>query len=61
MSTGEARWDAGDEEAAPGLPAFVTDPWGVARRRWPWMLGALVLGLAATLVVYALWKPRYVA
>jgi uncharacterized protein involved in exopolysaccharide biosynthesis len=39
------------DENASGIPAFVTDPIGVARRRWRPALAALVLGLAAAAVL----------
>jgi len=53
----------GSDEGEGGLalPAFVLDPFGVVKRRWPWMLVACVVGLAATAVVAVAWKPMYVA
>jgi uncharacterized protein involved in exopolysaccharide biosynthesis len=52
---------AGDEDAGPGLPAFLLDPKGVVQRRWPWMAAALAVGFVATVVVTASWTLRYVA
>jgi capsular polysaccharide biosynthesis protein len=49
----------GDETA--GLPEFLKDPIQIVRRRWPWMLVAIVLGFAATLAVSLSVKPRYLA
>lgn len=42
----------GESSEAAGLPEFATDPLGVLRRRWPWMLLVLALvgGAAAALV-----------
>jgi uncharacterized protein involved in exopolysaccharide biosynthesis len=37
------------------------DPQGVVRRRWRWMLAALIVGLAATAAFVATRKPRYAA
>jgi uncharacterized protein involved in exopolysaccharide biosynthesis len=34
-------------EERSGLPEFLTDPYGVIRRRWPWMLAVLLLGSVA--------------
>jgi len=48
-------------EAPPGLPDFLSDPVGLLSRRWPWMLGALVIGLGCSAAFVALLQPRYVA
>lgn len=60
---GEGPWNprGEEEEAALKLPAFLEDPLGVLKRRWPAMLTALLLGLAATGGVAWLWEPAYVA
>ena len=29
------------------IPDYIRDPLGMLRRRWPWMLAALGIGLAA--------------
>lgn len=44
-----------------GLPAFLKDPLGVLRRRWPWMLGVALLGVAATVGVVASMPVTYLA
>jgi protein tyrosine kinase modulator len=58
---GAARdpWSDGDE--AGGLPPFLLDPLGVLARRWRWAAAVVLLGLAATAVVYWLWRPLYSA
>jgi uncharacterized protein involved in exopolysaccharide biosynthesis len=54
--------DALESEGGGGLPPFVQDPLGVLRRRWRWMLAALLLGLGATgAYVGLLMQPRYEA
>ncbi len=50
-----------DEESGPGMPVFLLDPLGVVRRRWPWMLAAVLIGLVATVVAAFSWPLRYVA
>ena len=51
-----------DLEAGGGLPAFVQDPAGIVRMRWPWMAAALLFGLVATVVFVGLFlTPRYEA
>ncbi len=50
-----------EEAQSQGLPDWSNDPRGILRRRWLPMLGALVLGLAATSVVTLLRKPTYLA
>jgi uncharacterized protein involved in exopolysaccharide biosynthesis len=50
-----------DELEAGGLPTFLWNPAGVVRRRWRWMLAALLVGLLATGMSAALMKKRYVA
>ena len=67
--SGQESWsDRGEplgpdfEESAPSqLPAFLLDPRGIVPRRWPWMLAALLLGLAATAAVVSTWKHLYEA
>ena len=55
-------WDYGDERSeGGGLPPFITDPLGVLRRRWVWMLAAAVLGVVATGVAVVYAKPTYSA
>jgi len=56
-------FDAFDDEdrGGAGLPAFLRDLQGIPRRRWPWMVAGLAVGLAATAVAVALWKPTYEA
>jgi uncharacterized protein involved in exopolysaccharide biosynthesis len=51
------------EELAPssGLPTYLRDPLGLVRRRWTWMVGAFVVGLAATGVVLRFYEPSYIA
>ncbi len=48
-------------ERQGGLPDFVRDPKGVIRRRWGWMLAALVVGLGATTAFVVTIPVRYVA
>jgi succinoglycan biosynthesis transport protein ExoP len=50
-----------DDDRQEGLPDWIRDPMGVARRRWRGMLAAFVLGLVATGVAAALREPVYVA
>lgn len=55
-------YDDGDEAGgAPGLPPFLTDPWGVLRRRWRWMLAAALLVGAASAAVVTLRPVTYEA
>ena len=49
------------EEESLGIPEFLFDPAGVARRRWLPVLICFVLGLMATAGVTYAWKPTYVA
>lgn len=51
--------DDGDD--APALPEFLTDPFGVIARRWPWMLLATLVGLAGTVAAVLLVRPTYLA
>ena len=44
-----------------GVPEFLSDPIGILRRRWRWMLLALAVGAVATVLVTVLVKPRYLA
>jgi uncharacterized protein involved in exopolysaccharide biosynthesis len=57
----ESSIDPFEHEEATGLPQFLKDPIRAIRRRWPWMLVALLVGLAATAVVTVRLKPRYFA
>lgn len=41
--------------------SFLRDPWGVLRRRWRWMLLALVVGVIAATAFVVRIKPRFVA
>jgi uncharacterized protein involved in exopolysaccharide biosynthesis len=38
-----------DDEGG-GLPAFLSDPSGVLRRRWPWLAGVAAVGVVATAI-----------
>lgn len=57
---GDRRETQGGEIGELRLPAFVRDPFGLVRRRWPWMalslLGVLLLGAA---VVHFRYVPTY--
>ena len=44
-----------------GVPEFLSDPIGILRRRWRWMLLALAVGAVATVLLVVLMKPRYLA
>jgi succinoglycan biosynthesis transport protein ExoP len=44
-----------------GLPAFLKEPAGLVRRRWPWMLGVLLLGVAVTVGVVLSMPVTYLA
>ena len=44
-----------------GVPEFLSDPIGILRRRWRWMLLALAVGAVATVLLVVLVKPRYLA
>ena len=46
----EYEEDAGREEreSGSGLPAFASDPIGILRRRWIWMVLGLAIGIGAT-------------
>jgi succinoglycan biosynthesis transport protein ExoP len=55
------RGSEDDGGEGPQIPAFLLDPVGIVRRRWLWMLGTVILGLMATGVTAALWKPLYTA
>src|SRR5262245_26884636 len=48
-------------EAEGGLPEVLRDPVGILRRRWRWMLAALVAGVAAATAFVARMEPRYEA
>lgn len=45
----------------PQLPDFLTDPVGMLRRRWRWMLGPLVVGSLASLAIWHSLEPRFYA
>ena len=49
------------EEQPAGLPAFLRDPIGAARRRWVWMLVALGVGIVATVVYVTTIPVTYLA
>lgn len=51
----------GDSGESGGFPAFLRDPKGILRRRWRWMLFALVLGLAGTGAFVWTLEPTYLA
>jgi uncharacterized protein involved in exopolysaccharide biosynthesis len=53
--------DSLDHERAAGLPEFLRDPIRAIRRRWPWMLAALLAGLAVTAAFSLTVKPRFLA
>lgn len=55
----ESSADELDESLA--LPAFVFDPFGVLRRRWVWMVAAVLVGMVATAFAVYRSKPTYVA
>jgi len=57
----EAAIDPFEREESASLPEFLKDPIRAIRRRWLWMLVALLVGLAATATVSLRLKPRYVA
>ena len=48
----------GAESSGNPIPAFLLDPRGVIKRRWPWMLVALILGLALVWWAYGLTSSR---
>jgi uncharacterized protein involved in exopolysaccharide biosynthesis len=50
-----------DDLESGGLPEWLRDPFGILRRRWRWMLLALLAGLAAAGAFAATRKPRYEA
>lgn len=54
----EERWEADGEEGG-GLPEFLLDPIGVARRRWIAIVACLGLGSVAAGVLWVTWKPVY--
>jgi succinoglycan biosynthesis transport protein ExoP len=55
----ETAIDPFGQEETTGLPEFLKDPVRAIRRRWLWMLVALLLGLAATAVFGLTLKPSY--
>ena len=44
-----------------GVPEFLRDPIGIVRRRWRWMLSALLSGVVLTGLYAARLEPRYLA
>jgi uncharacterized protein involved in exopolysaccharide biosynthesis len=62
MSFGQAPLERyPGEEQGGGLPEFLLDPIGVAKRRWLPATLCLAVGIVATLVAVALWKPVFEA
>ena len=60
--TDERRERFGDDGEERGeLPAFLLDPLGVLKRRWRWMLLALLIGLAASAAAVSRVKPLFAA
>jgi len=57
LSDHRVDWD----EESFQMPAYLRDPVGITRRRWPWMLVTLLSGLIGTAIAVWLWKPLYVA
>jgi uncharacterized protein involved in exopolysaccharide biosynthesis len=57
----ESAVDPFEHEEETGLPEFVKDPIRAIRRRWPWMLVALLVGLAATAGFSLTVKPTFLA
>lgn len=49
------------DEQGGQLPAFVTDPRGVLRRRWPWMAGTVAIGVVTTAVFVTRIPVTYLA
>ena len=49
------------EEEAGSLPAFLTDPRGVLRRRWPWIAGVSAIGVVATAIYVSSIPVTYLA
>lgn len=60
MSTGSDQDDYGDQEGG-GLPEFLFDPIGVVQRRWLPAALCLGVGIVATIVAAASWKPVFSA
>lgn len=56
----EEGW-SDEEQSRGGVPEFLFDPLGVARRRWIAIVVCLVLGSAATGAVWASWTPTFEA
>jgi uncharacterized protein involved in exopolysaccharide biosynthesis len=50
-----------EESEGGGIPYFLQDPSGTLRRRWRWMLLALVVGLSAATAFVAQQEPLYAA
>jgi succinoglycan biosynthesis transport protein ExoP len=51
----------GEQDGGSGLPEFLFDPIGVVQRRWIPAALFLGVGIAATIVAGALWKPVFQA
>ena len=49
------------EDEGGQLPAFLTDPRGVLRRRWPWLAGVAALGVVATAIYVSSIPVTYLA
>lgn len=51
--------DEYDDDESRGIPPFLLDPIGILRRRWRWMLLALLVGLAAAAFFVLNMNPVY--
>lgn len=52
---------ASEGEESASLPGFITDPLGVLKRRWKWMLPVILLGLALGGLYLKQRQPTYLA
>ena len=50
-----------NDEGGGQLPPFLSDPVGVFRRRWPWIIGALIAGTVSTGIAVFLMPVTYLA